>query len=67
MKNIKTRLVIIAILLIMPILSGCAIITFPFKVAGTALDITSATVKTAANVTTSVAKAAANPIQVALF
>lgn len=61
------KLLIITILIMMPIFGGCSIITLPFKIVGTALDVTKATVKTAAAVTTSAAKAAASPLKTALF
>lgn len=64
---IKKKLLLLTILTLMPIMSGCAILTLPFKIVGTALDVTKATVKTAASVTTTAAKAVARPVNVALF
>lgn len=58
----KKKLLLLIILVLVPILSGCSILTLPFKIVNTAFDITKATVKTVASVTTSVAKAAATPL-----
>lgn len=60
-------LLIITCITMLTIFNGCSLITLPLKIVDTALDVTKATVTTAANVTSSAAKVAASPLRMGLF